>query len=235
MPSLWDKDLWRDLPVDFQPGKYYLPIGAIEINKRRTIKVNYYDASAGFAEPHLVKGLFSHLSTSGASKFTELVGNKGKLNNLTFETKKYSQALMEFLKLIKDNVEEYKTKVNFHDEMRPGLTGWFILTIWKDAIDKAGGYIWIDDSWYKPIECIPDISLLKLNCGGNTIGIAKTRKTLKTYEKWHKKLRTKYAEHPLAKEICARIQEINNLVQDIRQRLHEFNDIDHLPGKCDLC
>jgi integrase/recombinase XerD len=30
VPSLWDKGLWRDLPVDFKSGKYYLPIGEAE-------------------------------------------------------------------------------------------------------------------------------------------------------------------------------------------------------------
>ncbi|MCJ7743130.1 MAG: hypothetical protein MUO99_01025, partial [Dehalococcoidales bacterium] len=72
LPSPWDKDLWRDLPVDFQPGKYYLPVGAVEIGEDKQIKVNYYDIGAGVAEPHLVKGLFSHLGTSASSKFAEL-------------------------------------------------------------------------------------------------------------------------------------------------------------------
>ena len=27
LPSPWAKDLWRDLPVEFQPGKYSLSIG----------------------------------------------------------------------------------------------------------------------------------------------------------------------------------------------------------------
>jgi hypothetical protein len=85
LPSPWDKVLWRDLPVDFKPGKYYLPIGAVEIGEDKQIKVNYYDIGAAIAEPHLVKGLFSHLSTSGSSKFMELVGDKGfeRRDNLT--------------------------------------------------------------------------------------------------------------------------------------------------------
>jgi integrase/recombinase XerD len=235
MPSLWDKNLWRDLPVDFQPGKYYLPIGAVEINKSELIKVNYYDITSDFAEPHLLKALFSHFKTSGLPKFTELVSDKGKLHKLTTQTGIYSQALMKFLKLIKNDVEEFKTAVNFHDEIEAGLTRWFIITIWKDSIDKAGGHAWIDESWYKPIESIPDSSFLTLNCGGNTIGIAKNEKDLKKFELWHKRLRAKYATHPMASRIIAKHREVSEVVQEISQTFSEFCDKEILPGRCDLC
>ncbi len=33
LPSLWDKDLWKDIPVEFKPGKYSLPIGTVEIDE----------------------------------------------------------------------------------------------------------------------------------------------------------------------------------------------------------
>jgi hypothetical protein len=237
MPSLWDKGLWRDLPIDFQPGKYYLPIGTVDIDEQKQIQVNYYDVRTNFAEPHLIKGLFSHLSTSGLARFSELIGdigNKGKLDNLIDQTGQYSQALLEFLKLIGDEVRGHRTKVNFHDEMRPGITGWFILTIWKDALDQAGGYPWIHESWYKLHGRIPGGSLLQLNCGGKTMGIASNEKTLKTYEQWHKKLRAKYAEHPLAKDIWTKGQELSGIVLDIRQQLQEFSDMEPLPGHCEL-
>jgi hypothetical protein len=235
LPSPWDKDLWRDLPVEFQPGKYYLPIGAVEIGEDKQIKVNYYDVSTNFAEPHLVKGLLSHLSTSGLSRFAELAGDKGKLNNLVGETGQYSQALMRFLKLIVDEVKGYRAKVCSHDEGKPGLTKWFIISAWNDAIQKAGGYSWITDSWYKPHESIPGTNLWRLRCGAYIIGIAESKKTLKTYENWHKKLRVKYAKNKLAQDIAAKYQELNDTVQDIRQRLQEFSDMERLPGHCELC
>jgi hypothetical protein len=137
LPSLWDRALWRDLPIDFQPGKYYLPIGAVEIDKDKRIEVNYYDVSADFAQPHHIKGLFSHLSSSGLPKFTELVGDRGKFKNLVVETGQYSEALLEFLRIIEEDIKGYGTKLNFDDEMLPGLTRWFIITVWKDAIDIA--------------------------------------------------------------------------------------------------
>ena len=159
VPSHSDLSMWRDLPLEFQPGKYFLPLGTVEIDEDKRIGVNYYDISANFAEPHFVKGLFSHLSTSGLPRFTELVGDKGKLNSLICEAGKYSLALLNFLKLIADEVKGYETPVNFHDEMKPGLTREFILIIWKDAIDKAGGQTWITDSWYTPPELNADSNL----------------------------------------------------------------------------
>jgi hypothetical protein len=235
VPSLWDKVLRRDLPVDFQQGTYYLPIGAVEIGEDKQIMVNYYDVSANFRESHLIKGLFSHLSTSGLPKFSELVGDKGKLNNLVVKAGKYSQNLLEFLKLMTDEVGGYRTKVNFHDELKPGITRWFIVTAWEDALHRADGGHWIDNSWYKQPESIPDSGLLKLNCGAYTIGIAKSEKTISTYENWHKKLRDKYAKDPLAIEISNKQNELNNAADKIKQLLQEFSDTERLLGRCELC
>lgn len=235
MPSPWDKDLWRDLPVDLQPGKYSVSIGVVEIAENKKIKVNCYDIIVGNAEPHLIGGLFSHFSTSGLTKFVELVGEKGKLQRLINEAGQYFQALLMFLSLIVDEVKGYKTKVSFHDEVEPGLTKWFVMTAWNDALQKPGGYSWIDDSWYKPPERIPGTNLWQLKCGAYDIGIAKSEKTLNIYRNLHKKLRLKYAEHPLSKDINTKNQELNIIVQDVRQRFQEFSDIQHLPGNCELC
>jgi hypothetical protein len=235
LPSLWDKDLWRDLPVEFQPGKYYLPIGAVEIGKDKQIKVNYYDVSTNFAEPHLVKGLLSHLSTSGLSKFAELVGDKGKLGNLVGEAGQYSEAVLKFLKLIADEVKGYRAKTDFHDEGKPGLTRWFIISAWNDAIQKAGGCSWIDNSWYKPYESVPGTNLWQLRVGGAVIGIAKSKRTLNSYETWHKKLILKYATDPLAKDIAVKDEDLGIIAQDVKQRLQEFSDMQQVPGHCEMC
>ena len=235
LPSPWDRELWRDLPVEFQPGKYYLPIGAVEIKEDRQLKVKYYDIGAGMAAPHLVKGLFSHLSTSGSSKFTELVGDKGNLTGLVFKAGQYSQALLRLLKLITDEVIGYRIKVDFHNEGKPGLTKWFIISAWNDAIQKAGGHSWIDNSWYKPYESIPVTNYWQLRGGGAIIGVAKSERTLKIYETWHKKLILKYATDPLAKDISLKDQELIRISQDIRQRLKEFSDMQQVPGHCELC
>jgi hypothetical protein len=142
---------------------------------------------------------------------------------------------MTFLKLITDEVKGYRAKVSFHDEVKPGLTKWFIIIAWNDAIERATSHSWIDDSWYKPHESIPNTNLWQLKCGAYSIGIARSERTLKMYENWHKKLRAKYAEHPLAKDIAAGSQELSNIAHDIQQLLQEFSDMQHLPGHCELC
>lgn len=235
LPSLWDKDLWRDLPVEFQPGKYSLSIGVVEIGEDRQVKVNYSDIGAGIAVSHLVKGLYSHLSTSGLSKFAELVGDKGKLDNWVGEVGQHSEALLKFLKAIADEVSGHKAQVRFHDEAKPGLTRWFIITTWNNAIQKAIGYSWIDDSWYHPPEPSIPSNLWQLRCGAYIIGIARSKRTLKTYENWHKKLRVTHSENPLVKDIAAKGQELNDSAEEIRQRLQEFSDMQPLPGHCELC
>ena len=235
VPSPWDKELWRDLPVEFRPGKYYLPIGAVEIKEDRQLKVKYYDIGVGIGATHLVKGLYSHLSTSGSSKFTELVGDKGKLAGIVFNAGQYSRALLKLLKLMTDDVKRYRTKVDFHDEGKPGLTKWFIISAWNDAIQKAGGHRWINDSWYKPYESVPISNYWQLRGGSSIIGVAKSKKTLKIYETWHKTLILKYSTDPLAKDIAIKDQELSNVVQEVKQQLQEFSDMQQVPGHCELC
>lgn len=232
-----DSEVLYDMRVDFRPGKYSLSLGLVEIDETdgdKQIKVTCHDVAAGIAEPYLVKGLYSHLVTSGLPRLAELVGDKGKLTYWVCEVGQYSQALLKFLKLIADEAKEYKTKVYNVDEAKPGLTEWFIMMAWNDALQRAHGRTWIDDSWYKLPESIPGTNLWTLKCGSYGIGIARSKRTLAKYEKWHKKLRADHDNDPMAKDIVAKAQALNSVAQDIRQRFQEFSDMEHIPGHCDL-
>ena len=235
LPSYRDKDLWKDLPVEFQPGEHSLPIGTVEIGTDKQMKVNCHDTNAGIAEPHLIRGLYSHLSTSGLPKFIELVGDKGKLTNWTDQVARYLEALLKLIMTITEDIKGYGAKVCFNDEIKPGPTKWLVLTIWNDALQKAEGHSWIEDSWYKTSEHASGPGLYQLKCGAYSIGIADREETLEQYESWHKESRSRYAEHQLAKDIQAMSQELDNIAQDIRRRLREFSDMQHLPGHCELC
>lgn len=234
LPSLFDRNLWDNLPADFQPGKYCLSIGVVEISEDKQIKANYYDVSASLAAPRLVKGLYDHFRTSELSKFVELVRAEGKLDSWVAAVEQYSEALMTFLKIITDKVKD-RADVNLYDEVKPGLTRGFITTVWIDAIQQAGEHPWIDNSWYKPPDNIPNTNLWKQDCGIDRIGIMKNKKTLKTYEIWHKQLRHHYANDPLAREIVIGGQKMSDIAEEIRQRLQEFSDMKCLPGRCELC
>ena len=235
LPSATMKNIWIDLPIDFRPGKYYLPIGEVQIDENQYLNVEYFDLTAGTGELHLIKGLLSHLSTSGVSRYAELVDNDGLLNNLRNKAGKYSQALLEFLKLITDEVKRHRVKLNFQDDGKPGLTKWFILTAWNDALSQADGHAWILDSWYHSPETVTPSNLWQLRCGPYIIGIANNNQKVKAYEKWHKKLRALFGKHPVGKDISDKSRELTNIFLEIRQRLQEFSDMDHLPGRCRLC
>ena len=233
LPALWDKDLWRDLPLDFKPGKYPLPIGGVEIGKNKLVKVNYYDLGAGLEAPHLVEGLYSHLGTSGP-EFAKLAGDKGSIRQWAGEVEKYYEETLGLFRVITEKVQGYGVKVHYHDEAAHGLTRWFAITIWRDAIHKAGGYSWIDDSWYQPPESLPDVGLWQLRCGAYVIGIAESQEALVEFENWHKNLREIYAEDETAKEIAAKSRELESAAKEIRQRLQEFGDVERLPEHCKL-
>jgi integrase/recombinase XerC len=233
LPSLTDNRMWDDLPTEFLPGKYFLPIGEIDIGKNRQVSVKYH-MDTGITTPRLLERLYSHLSTSGFPKFSELVGEQGKLERWAGEVGQYCKAGINLLKLIIDDVEAHRTNVFFGDETKPGLTKWFPLTVWSDVIQKAGGYSWIRQSWYHPPENISGSNLWRLRCGAYPIGIAKTKTRLKTYENWHKTLRENYAISQAVKDINKRHLKLDETATQIKQLFLDFSDMEHLPGSCDL-
>jgi integrase/recombinase XerD len=233
-PSPWDLLRSGDFDLEFRSGKYPLPLGMAVIDDHGQVKVSFHDIGTGVAEPHLIKGLWSHLATSALSRYTELAGDDGKVRNLRVKSGEYSQAMLEFLKLITDEIRPQKVRLYLHAEEKPGLTRMFPITIWNDAIQKAEGHPWIHGLWYKH-QGITETGLSRLNCGGFTLGIAENENTLKNYEKLHKELRAKYARHPSVKGIYTKNLELSNLFQEVRQELKEFSDVENIPGHCDLC
>lgn len=230
LPSFRDKSLWDELPVEFRTGTYYLAIGKVEISDEGRLKVIYNDGTDSFAAPHLVDRLNNHFKTSDVPRFSELVGNEGRIHHLAIEIGKYSELLLIFLKAILNEVRTGEAMINFHDEPLPGLSKWFIITIWKDALEKACGRSWIDGSWYKLLESQTRAGLWELKCGGYTISLALDRDTLTIYQNWHSLLRVKFAKDQLAVKISAMHSELTTKVISIRQTIQEFIDSKYLPG-----
>jgi hypothetical protein len=233
-PSLWDKGLWRDLPITFEPGHYFLSIGAVTISADRQVKVSYYDPAAQIAEPGLVKSLYCHLSTSGLPKLTGLVGEEGELNRWLIKAGQYSQTSMEFLRSIMDELKAHKVMLNMDGDEKPGHTRMFPITIWSDALQTAGGHPWINNSWYHPPEFNPATHLWQLKCGAYIIRIAKSQRTLISSKKWHYRLRQKFTTDTLCKDLVIKQNELIVLSQEIGNRLAEFSNSIHLPGHCEL-
>ena len=61
---MMDKDLWRNLPLEFRPGKYTLPAGQLDVSKDGEIKINLSEIGTSIEKLHPVRVLLSHLSTS---------------------------------------------------------------------------------------------------------------------------------------------------------------------------
>ena len=220
-------------PVDFQPGSYPFSLGLISIDKSHRISVRLNQIATGIAEPHLVKALNSHLSTSGP-KYSQLVGEGGAFDAWAIEASNYLEASLKFLKNIAVEVKESNIQINFSDVVQPGLTKWFIMTIWKDAIQNTDGRHWIEDSWYHPPESVSGTSFWQLRCGAFTIALANDKDALAKYETLHKQMRTRFAVKSTMKNIAADYNKLDGIGRDVKQRLSEFSDEERLPGYCDL-
>jgi hypothetical protein len=235
LPSILGKDFLRDFSIELEPGTHSWALGSIDVSEEKQIKFTYHDPANMVAEPHIIEALYSHVGTSELTKFTELVGEEGKLQSFIYETGKYLQELHKFLQLIVDEVQGYGSELNFNDEVKPGLTKWFAKTVWVDALQITGGFPWIDESWYSLSKSNTLSGLWQLRCGAYILDNESSKDILTTHKDWHKNLRAKYAGHQLAKDIYAKSEEINTAAQEIKQRLEEFSDMDHLPGHCGLC
>ena len=167
----------------------------------------------------------SVMMSSGLSRFAELVGHKGKLDNWVGEVGQYSHALLTFLKLIADEVTGYRAKVSFHDEAKPGLTKWFIVTAWNDAIQKASGYFWIDTIGYDSPECKENFNLWQLQCCSYTISRSEDKQELDCHKKLHVEIRKHFTENTSVKKIEKKRQQLNNYSEEIKQRLYKFADM----------
>ena len=194
---------------------------------------NFSEPGTGIAEPHLVQALYSHLSTSG-SKYAQLVSEGGGLDGWASDAGQYVESLLKFLKVIAADVIELDSKINFHDEVEPGLTKWFMLTVWKDAIQNAAGHQWIEDSWYQPPDNVSGTRLWQLRCGAYIIALSNDKAALAKYETLHKQMRAKFAGKSTVKKISADYNKLDEIARSLKQRLLEFSDAECLPGYCEL-
>lgn len=235
LPSAVDKDLWRKIPIEFKPGTYHLPIGQVDVTEDREIKVTLPEIGDGIEKLHMVRSLLSHLSTSGNTRFSDLAGINGELEMLRMKAGHYSELLVNLYRSLVDSFAGAGTPVHKVHEQKPGLTKDFFITAWVDIIQRTQGSKFIYAGWYKPPEVIPGTGLFKLRCGAFDLCIAEDARTLGIYEKQHKDLREKYAKSPLAETLSIEWQQLEILIQNIRQKLQEFSARMELLGCCNLC
>jgi hypothetical protein len=232
-PSLWKEEVWRDLPIDFKPGKHSLPFGSLEIIEGGELNVRCKGLVDELGEPYLSRALYSHLKSSGA-RFAGLVGETGLLEEWKQQIEEFLANALRFLEIIVEQTGKHGVVVHDNSETTPGLLKWFPLTIWHDAISQSNGHPWIDESWYKNHEPFPDLGLWQLGCGAYVIGIAEKEETLKEFKNWHKDLRRAFADNETAKMLSAKSQDLERIAQEIRRVLLEFSDTEEIRGNCEL-
>ncbi|MDO8635609.1 MAG: helix-turn-helix domain-containing protein [Dehalococcoidia bacterium] len=172
---------------------------------------------------HLYRGLSQHLETGG---FSEVVSNiklweQGAGENLV--------KCFELLGLVTKGIEDrFSVRIPEDYSEQPGLTIDFARIVCADAVNKAGEYIWVTDSWYK-------YEGFNLKCGAYIIYQGISGEDLKSYEDTHKNMRTQYATHEQTKEIAEQRKQLDKTAAEINQQLQEFMDMERLPGRCKFC
>ena len=173
--------------------------------------------------PHLYHGLRQHLETGG---FSEVVS---KIKLWEQEAGENLVKCFELLGLVTKEIEDhFNVRIPADYCEQPGLTIDFARIACADAVQKAGGYIWVTDSWYK-------YEGFNLKCGAYIIYQGISGEDLKSYEDTHKKMRTQYATHEQTKEIAEQIKKLDKTAAEINQQLQEFMDMERLPGRCKFC
>ena len=162
------------------------------------------------------------------------MGEGGAFDVWASGASQYLENSLKFLKTVVGGVKELNTKINFRDDVKPGLSRWFILTAWKDAMQNTNGHPWIEDSWYQPPENVSGANLWQLRCGAYIIALADGKDALAKYETLHKQLRAGFAGRSTVKNIAADYNKLDEIARDVKQRLLEFNDEECLLGYCDL-
>ncbi len=235
-PSINDKALMNAVPSEFKVGTYQTSLGTVHIGRNR-IHVSYPGFLTAMAAPHMVESLQSHLCTSGP-RFDTLLGDHGQIEQWTTNAGHCSERFLTLFRLMMNEVETYGMNFSPGEERQAGLSRWFVLTAWLDALQTATGYPWIRESWYSlvsPSESNARSDLRQLRCGAYPIGNATREETLAEFERWHKELRCKYSQASFTKEAIACSRELDTAGQEIANRLFEFSDVKRLPGHCSLC
>ena len=142
VPSVTDKGLWRELPI-VEPGTFHLALGTTTLRTDGTLAVAYGRPRAG-ADPHLERSLEAHLGSSGMDRFSNLLRDGGTLSVWSDRVGHYSAATLDLLKLALNKISKTKLKAFVVVPTEPGLTKWFAITAWHDAMENARGHAWLD-------------------------------------------------------------------------------------------
>jgi hypothetical protein len=231
VPSITDKELWRDLPFS-KPGTYRIALGDVTVSDDRSLVVNYRIPCTG-ALAHLERSLEAHITSSGLDRFSSLMGDGGLISIWSQGVGLYSEAALSMLSLVANKIGEKTNGASSFDTTTRGPTKWFAITAWHDFMENARGHRWIDDAWYKPFEKIDDLWVLR--CGAFDIAYDSDLNNLTDLRARHKDLRSNPEIIKAAQVLEAKRQELESHAARLRGLLHEFADLEYILGRCELC
>ena len=100
-------------------------------------------------------------------------------------------------------------------------------------MESARGHRWIDDTWYKSPEKVDGLWVLR--CGAFDIAYDKDSHSLNDLRELHKGLRSDLRMTKAAQALEPKRQELEAEAALLRGILQEFSELDHVPGRCELC
>jgi len=177
---------------------------------------------------HLHKGLRSHLETGGFS------GVLDKIRDWRKGGGQYLKQCHDLLAVVMGEIQGGKAKIPNDDvelNKKAGFKLSFPVTICGDAVATASGHPL--GFLYEPEALTNSLWLLRYGAFG--IYLAQTKKELERYQRMHKKLMAKYASEPAAKDIAELRQKLYNIRDQIYRQLQVFEDMECVPGHCELC
>jgi integrase len=231
VPSVSDRELWRDLPFS-KSGTYRLALGSVTVSDDRSLVVNYRIPRTR-ALAHLERSLEAHITSSGLDRFSNLMGDGGLISLWSQEVGHYSEAALSMLSLVVNKIGGKTNGASSFDTTTRGPTKWFAITAWHDVLKNASGHRWIDDAWYKPFEKIDDLWVLR--CGAFDIAYDSDLNNLNDLRARHKGLRSNQEIMKTAQVLETKRQELESHAARLYGLLHEFADLEYMPGRCDLC
>lgn len=203
------------ITASFIPGESYKSIQELlKIRDDRQVRIECLGLS---------EALSGHLQTGGfpdtLKNISDLrIGWAGNLINC-----------YQFLIWMKEKIEGiYQVSIQLQNQGQPGLTIYFPMFICADVIEQAGGSTHFKDFPYK-------YQSFSLSFGAYPIYYGNPDEDLKPYERAHIKFRKDYAKHEQAKVIAEQRKTLHDNGVKINQQLQRFIDMEHVPGKCELC
>jgi excisionase family DNA binding protein len=211
--------------LDFKPRQLSLGGEKLPINiaKDRIIRVQS-NLEEEVKPTYLWQGLRNHFQTGGFSDLPDTIGSwRERVENNLLECHNLLQFLRRKLQKTFDTTIPQDDKEEQH-----GFTVWFPITVLADGVDQV--------QWSTPLREFPyRLEASGLRFGAWLIYHGGEDEDFKVYEDAHRKLRSICAKWKQTIRIGEQRRELFRVATEIKERLGQFTDMEHLPGHCELC